>query len=316
MTILNRQLQADALNLKWNPVPFILASFKGVSQVILIENAWTGLIIVIALATVHVKLGVIALLSAMIGTLVGYLGGADKSVVHQGLFGFNAVLTGLGLSVFLTANLATILGAAALGTLCTAAFMHLFKRTNIPVLTFPYTVVTWLFLLASYHLNALRLDPGLIPQDLAHWHMNTAGKIDLASGLLNGIDQVYFQTGFLSGILILLGIFWASWRLGLLAVLGTAIAWPTAYLMGAEITNLNLGIFGYNAVLTMMAVSSVFHTRERPALLVGLLAAVSTVPVTAGLNTWFQAYGMPTLTLPFVIVTWIFLGARQVLPKL
>ncbi|WP_028558783.1 urea transporter [Paenibacillus pinihumi] len=60
--------------MKFGLVPFILASLKGVSQVILIENALSGFFIIVALGTVHIKLGVIALLSAMIGTLIGYSG--------------------------------------------------------------------------------------------------------------------------------------------------------------------------------------------------------------------------------------------------
>lgn len=282
----------------------------------MIENAWTGFIILVALATVHVKLAVIALLSALVGTIVAYAGGAERTSVEQGLFGFNAVLTGLGLTTFVNANLLIVLAAAGLSTLFTAALMHVFSNIQLPVLTFPYTVVTWLVILAAYHLSAVQLHSGLVPQDLTHWHFNTAGQIELFSGLLNGVDQVYFQAGLWSGLLILLGIAVADWQLVLLAVAGTGAAWLTAFAMGAEMSNLNLGIFGYNAVLAIMAVSTVFNVKKRPGILMGLLAAISTVPVTAGLDTCLQFYGLPILTLPFVIVTWIFLGARKVLPRL
>ncbi len=77
-------------------------SLKGISQVILIENAVTGAIILLAIMISSFSLGVIAMLSAMIGTLLGKFGGADKEIVNQGLFGFNSVLTGMALYLFLT----------------------------------------------------------------------------------------------------------------------------------------------------------------------------------------------------------------------
>ena len=55
--------------------PFITASLKGISQVMLIENAITGLLILIAITISSYYLGIIALLSAVIGTLVAKWGG-------------------------------------------------------------------------------------------------------------------------------------------------------------------------------------------------------------------------------------------------
>ena len=62
---------------------FIAASLKGISQVILIENAITGLLILIAITIESYYLGIIALLSAIIGTLVGKFGGADEKTYQS-----------------------------------------------------------------------------------------------------------------------------------------------------------------------------------------------------------------------------------------
>ena len=73
-------MQKDKLNsfMEGTRFPFLAASLKGISQVILIENAITGLIILIAISISSYYLGMITLLSSIIGTLVGKLGGADK----------------------------------------------------------------------------------------------------------------------------------------------------------------------------------------------------------------------------------------------
>ncbi len=140
-------------------------SFKGISQVILIENAITGAIILLAIMISSFSLGVIAILSAMIGTLLGKLGGADEKVVDQGLFGFNSVLTGMALYLFLTGPYHWILSliGALLAAIVTAALMHVMKKTGLPVLTFPFVVLTLFTLLISYRLNAIHISNALFP---------------------------------------------------------------------------------------------------------------------------------------------------------
>ena len=119
---------------------FMIVSLKGISQVILIENAVTGALILLAIMISSFSLGIIAILSAMIGTLLGKLGGADKEMISQGLFGFNSVLTGMALYLFLTGPFHWMLSliGALLAAIMTAALMHVMKKTDIPVLTFPF----------------------------------------------------------------------------------------------------------------------------------------------------------------------------------
>ena len=156
----------------------------------------------------------------------------------------------------------------------------------------------------------------LVPQDLSHWQLKTEGIINVIDGLVNGFGQVYFQHKLLPGILIILAVFWANRKFGIYTVIGTAISWLTAYVLGPEHNVLNLGLYGYNAVLTILAVASVFDADSPFAPMWGIVAAIITVPITAGMDTWLSPYGLPALTMPFVLVTWIFISARRVLPKL
>lgn len=298
---------------------FLLASLKGISQVMLIENAITGLIILLAITTFSYSLGIIALLSAFIGTIIGKIGGADEKIINQGLFGYNSVLTGLSLTLSLAGPYHWIIAlvGAALAAFLTAAMMHVMKNTGIPVLTFPFIIMTWFMLLASYRLKVFRLTSGLVPQDLSHWELDITGKINWAEGAFNGIGQIFFVHSTLSGILLFVAVFVAGWKLGLYAVLGNAVALLTSYLLGGEHTLIYMGLYGYNAILAILAVSAVFNTdRHRFGLFSGILAACLTVPFTASVATWLLPYGLPALTMPFVLSTWLFLGARKVLPNL
>ena len=314
-------MQKDKLNsfMEGTRFPFLAASLKGISQVILIENAITGLIILIAISISSYYLGMITLLSSIIGTLVGKLGGADKKSIDQGLFGYNSVLTGIALALFLNGSYMWIVAliGAAIAAIFTATMMHFMKNTEIPILTFPFIVLTWFILLSTYKLTGLKLSSGLVPQDLTQWELDISGKIDLVDGIFNGIGQVFFQDNAISGILIFIAVFWAGRKLGLYAVIGNVAAILVAYFLGGEHSAIMLGLYGYNAILTIIAVSAVFNAEHnRYSLLSGIIAACLTVPITAGLSTFLLPYGLPALTMPFVLCTWLFLSARKIMPNL
>ncbi|MEH7113585.1 urea transporter [Neobacillus niacini] len=297
----------------------ILASLKGISQVIFIDRAVSGAIILLAISISSYSLGIITLLSSVIGTLIGKIGGAHENSVSTGLYGYNSVLTGMALTLFLTGPSKWIIAlfGAAIAAIFSAAMVHFLKNTAIPILTFPFIILTWFMLLSSYRLKAFQLSNTLIPQSLRQWELNIAGKVNWTEGIFNGIGQIFFLDNILSGILLFIAVFWAGWRFGLYAVIGNAVALFTSYGLGGEHSLILMGLYGYNAILTALAVALVYKTNDnRYALLTGILAACLTVPLTASISTWLLPYGIPTLTMPFVLCTWLFLGARKVFTKM
>src|SRR4051794_10900347 len=138
--------------IKGTVFPLITASLKSISQVILIENAITGLIILMAITFSSYYLGIICLLSAIIGTLAGKFGEANEKSINQGLVGYDSVLTGMALALFLNGPYMWIIAlvGAAVATIFTAAIMYFMKESELPILTFPFIILTWFILLASY----------------------------------------------------------------------------------------------------------------------------------------------------------------------
>ncbi|RLL40635.1 urea transporter [Oceanobacillus piezotolerans] len=285
----------------------------------LIENALSGLIILVAITTFSYSLGIIALLSSLVGTIAAKIGGAEEQIIKRGLFGYNSVLTGMALNLFLTGPYHWIIAlvAAAMAAFLTAAILHVMKDSEIPVLTFPFIILTWFTLLTSYHLNVFHISSDLVPQDLSRSELDITGIINWSEVPFNGIGQIFFIHSTLSGILLFIAVFLAGWKLGLYAVFGNAIAMLTSYFLGGGSYPINLGLYGYNAILAILAVSIVFKTAQnRFALFSGIIASCLTVPLTASVTTWLLPYGLPALTMPFVLSTWLFLGARKVLKNL
>lgn len=292
----------------------ISSSLKGISQVILIENAITGFIIWAAITVSSFGLGIIILASSLIGTLIAQVSGADETKVRQGLFGFNSVLAGIALTLNLNGGPRWIIAliGAALASICTAAAMDVMRNSRLPVLTFPYIILTWFILLSPYKLENVTLNPSLVPQNLSTWKFSETDLVDWKDGLIRGIGQVYFQDKFWCGILILIAVFWAGWRMGLYIVLGNIAAWVTAQGLGAEVELLNMGLFGYNAVLTIVGIISYFGDNRCWTVIAGIFGAILSVPITASVDTWLLPYGLPALTMPFVLSTWLILSARNI----
>lgn len=297
---------------------FILVSLKSISQVIFVENSVSGLIMLMAVAILDYKLGIITFLSGLIGSLVASFGGADKDDVEQGLYGFNSVLIGMALFIFIQGPIRWIIAliGAGFGALYYGAIKHILRKTELPVLTFPYITSTWIILLASYSLGTFQLAADLIPNNLADWTFEIGGSINYVEGLINGIGQVYFQTNIWAGILILIAVFWDSKKLGVYTILGTIVGTLTAYIVRPEINSINLGLYGYNAVLAIITIYTYGDETNKFRPITGIIAAMATIPIIAGINTLFIPYGIPTLTMPFVLVSWIFIGTKKILPKI
>lgn len=297
----------------------MLSTLRGISQVILIENAFSGFMIFLAISISSYYLGIVALLSSFIGTVIAKIGGADETKISQGLFGYNSVLTGIALALLLNGSYQWVIAlfGAAMAAIITAATMHIMKDSQLPILTSPFIILTWCMLLISYHMEAFKLSSGLVPQNLSSLELNAIGDMNWIEGIFSGISQIFFLDHTLSGIIIFLALFLANIKIGFYAVLGNISAVIIAFLLGAEHDLISMGLYGYNAILTILAVSIISDSQKQYiTIFTGLFAACLSVLITASISSWLIPYGLPALTMPFVLSSWIFLSAKKIFPNL
>ncbi|MEK4427129.1 urea transporter [Solibacillus sp. FSL K6-1523] len=309
MSILNNQLD-------WKKV--LVASFKGISQVVFIENTITGILFLLAITIASPLVGAIAWLSSFIAVLIGIVGKANEDIIQKGLLGFNPVLTGMALTLSLTGPYHWVIAliGAVVAAFITAAMMHLMRNTKIPVLSFPFIIVSWVTLLASYQLDFIQLSILLAPQDLTHWSLDIEGTVNWFQAILNGLGQIFFLQNPLSSVLLYIGLFFASWKFGLFALIGNVIAILTAFALGGAHELIHTGLYGFNGVLIILAVAVAFkESHNSLGYITGIFGACISVPLTATVTTWLIPYGLPVFTMPFVLCTWLLLAARNVLPR-
>ena len=127
------------------------------------------------------------------------------------------------------------------------------------------------------------------------------GSFTPTRAVLTGLAQGLFSTSVWSGLLYAAGVLLSNWRHGLIAILGATIGTAVSYYYyHANPADPNVGLCGSNGVLTAVAVFIFCGGKLRLSILGALVATILT-PFVAG-------FGVPALSAPFVLTTWLMLG--------
>ena len=120
-----------------------------VSQVVLVDNALGGALIVLGLFLAHWKVGLAAVLGTVLESLVGMVTGEEMESFYHGLIGYSGVLTAIALAaVFLKGTWQPWVAAVA-GAILSVPVAYLIQDMGIPVYTWPYVITTWIVLMVA-----------------------------------------------------------------------------------------------------------------------------------------------------------------------
>lgn len=290
-----------------NAVRIIL---KNIAQVLLLDNAWTGLFILLGLFVGNWKVGIMALAASVIALLLAKRTNYSQEEINTGLAGFNPVLTAIALTLFLVPEWYSIL-IAFIAIVITmpigSAFREFFKPFGVPMLTMPYVFVSWVILLMSFQFKFVNADVNILP-DIVQEIQFSGHSIHFINAFLSGFSEIFLLKSIMAGLLILIGIFIASRKAGLFAIVANLIGFTAVLVLGANHDQINDGLFGYNVILTVLALGVAFRTRIQRYVSI-VLGILLTVVLHAGMTTLLTPFGLPVFTLPFIIATWIMLFA-------
>ena len=297
---------------------------RGVGQVMFQNNPITGLLFLVGIFINSYKYGLTALLGLVVATFAAYLLGADRTLIRNGLFGFNGVLTGIALSVFLQWDwhiaVYIILGAIV-STIAMMGLAKLLISWDIAPLTAPFVLTAWLLLLALYQFGQLHptkligpmpVHPGAAIQTDLQEAAGGGGAVgltaaNLANALFRGVGEVFLQDNLWTGVVFAIAILVNSRVCFGFALLGSALGGLTALVLGGDGVTIYHGLYGFNAVLTGIALGGVFLVLNWRSTIYALIGAIFSAIVFAAIAVALSPIGMPALTAPFVLTTWVFL---------
>jgi len=266
---------------------YIIIFLKGIGQVFFQNNALTGLIFLVGIFYNSWILGVGAILGNIISTYGAKLFKYNKEDIENGLYGFNGTLVGIAVLFFFKFNYISII-AIILGSIISTLLMYSIKR-KIPAYTSPFIVATWtviyilLFLFPNYFITS---ESGIVY------------NINILESITKGFGEVMFQDNMITGLFFIVGILINSRKYFYYALYGSILSIIIAYIFSLPLSAINLGLFGYNAILTSMA----FAEDKRSLLLASIGVILSILVLLI-----FNKLGIIALTAPFVISTWIVL---------
>ncbi len=296
---------------------FIDVTLRGCAQVMFQNNPLTGLLFFAAIFVGAYGEGNPAVAyGAVLGTAVATFTGShlkDRTSWKAGLFGYNGCLVGAALPTFLDVTpivwLCIILGSVV-SVIVTICIADILKTWKVAALTAPFVLVTWTMLLASYAFGGLSssaLPVPNLPHDLVALNNNLFDGIDFFKGAFYGISEVFLLSTVIGSVLLLAGLAVSSLWAAAFGFLGSVLAVLTATVLQAEHASINNGLYAFSAVLTAIALGSTFNKPSWRVLTYTLIGVIFTVFVQGALNTLLAPLGIPSLTMPFVLASWLFL---------
>lgn len=320
------RLSATGLVAEGDSGPLLLLGFldsvlRGVGQVMLQNNSYAGLLFLIGIFYNSALFGFAVLVGTVASTVTAMLLGVKRSNVREGLFGFNGALVAVALLYFLQPDLLAwcyVIIASACTTVVMAALLKVLDTWKVPALTAPFVFTTLCFVLACARFGRLH-STHLLPTAGLPKAATVEGIVTMSTvayGLFSGVAQVFFQANVITGVLFTIGLLISSRAACVAALCGSLMGLLAAWGLGAAEPAIRAGAFGFNSVLTAIALGSVFFVRDVASTVYTALAVVVTAVVFAAVSAALEPIGIPALTSPFVIVVWLFLLASPLLPRL
>lgn len=301
---------------------FPLTCLRGAGQVFFMENAFTGLLFLVAIAYASYTTGVWAtsigtVIGLIVATLTAQILDCDKPSVSSGLFGFNGVLVGVALPTFIAVSpqlwFYIIIGSAVSTVLTSAFSATLTKSWGIPGSTGPFVLTGWLMVAGAYSFGALTVtgDSPKLVSDYVQGAAIIPANIELVQIFFRNIAQVFLLGSEVSGAIILLGIIIASRPAGIAAVIGSLIAMITAIFMRADPSVVIQGLYGFSPVLTAIAVGVIFLKTDSKVIAYAVLATITTVFIQGAYDVIMSPMGLPSFTAPYVLTMYLFIAPKK-----
>lgn len=281
---------------------------EGLSQIFFQSNIYTALLILVAFAVADWRMALLVLIGAAANTVAGRLLKADSASVTSGMEGFCGALVGAGTYSAIGGQWVAYPIALVGGLLCapvTWLVVALFTKTPLKIYALPSTTAPFCIVATGILLSTQAIHVSSPPSAT----IDSAGVAFIRS-LLTNVSEVVLINNEWSGALILLGLFVASWKVGLAGLLGSVVGSLCALAMGENLTETANGLAGYSGVLTAIALAVVFL---RSSSVSWVLAIIGTV-VTAVVTVLMHRLDAPTYTWPYILTTWVFLVIAYYLP--
>jgi len=306
---------------------------RGFGLIFFCNNPLVGLLVLIGFFDNPMS-GILALIGSIYAIATAALTRTERPLIKSGLFGCSGALIGFAFSLYLPLNLLLILSLIPAGILSALLTKVLVKnlaiKLNLPILTIPFVLVTWVGLLFPRYILSAPFMSDNLPNFLITPLMSENMPKLLMSGqieqllypllpeslvtIFHTLSGVLFQNSILIGMFCLLGII--AWS-RISAIFGLAGATIGVVLSGLFMTggggSINEVTIGFNCALISIALGGTFIILNWKSTLYALFAVSMGAVIGLALINLLGILNVPALASPFNLVTLLFLYIARTL---
>lgn len=274
--------------------------------------------------------GIGGLLAVLVANLLAWGLGYNKYLIGTGLYGYNALLVGLGVGLFYQPSFEVyilIVIAATLTFFLTVVFQGILGKYGLPFLSIPFLFGIWIVALSGGDLSALNISERGIYTYNELYSMGGQAFVNFYDFLENTIKSsfiriyfhslgaIFFQTHLLAGIVIAVGLLIYSRITFVLSLIGFSVAFLFYRVVGIEFNTLGYTFIGFNYILTAIALGGYYLVPGRISYGWIILMLPAVVLVTTSTQQIFILLKVSAYSLPFNIVVLMFLYALKLREK-
>ncbi len=273
--------------------------------------------ILLVVSFLDVWLGVAGLVSVLIANLLAYIMGYDRKIIEQGIYGFNPLLAGLAVGIYFAASwqaFVLVIFVAILTLFISLVLQGVMAKYTMPFLSLPFLFSVWLLVLGFsefsnlgisvkdiYQANYLYSLGGLELVKAYEWINNVPIALSLKTYFLS-LGAIFFQYNLIAGVLISVGLLLYSRQAFLMSLIGFYAAYGFYIFLGVPTATLNYTYFGFNFILSAIAIGSYFVIPSFKSLLWTIVIIPILVIITIGTDKILGKFMLPIYSLPFNLV--------------
>jgi len=274
--------------------------FKPYISILFLRDYRVGIILFL-LSFLLPSVGFLGITAIVVTILFAEVMEVREHYLKYGFYLYNSLLVGMGVGYFFDVNILSILLTSILSILTfliSFSLNRMFINYSLPILSFPFAFVSMLFYLASLKYSSLITNI-----------LHRMPLIDLNlpfSAFFKSMGTILFLPYNIAGLIISLIIIFYSRILFFLAVIGffTGVLIHSFFIPFSSSLN---SFYNFNFILISMALGGVFLIPNIRSYIIALIAVSLSVILIDSFEVFFNLYSLPVYTLPFNIITILFI---------
>jgi urea transporter len=308
----------------------ILHSILNSYSQVFFSTSKTLAVFLVAISFFDYGAGIGGLVAVLIANALAWGLGYNSFYLRSGLYGFNALLVGLGVGLFYQPSVEVYVLVAVTALTCfflTVVFQGVLGKYGLPFLSVPFLLTIWLVALSANSLSALNLSERGIFVYNELYALGGKAFVNFYDFLeksipssfiriyFHSLGAIFFQTHLLAGIIIAIGLLIYSRITFVLSGLGYAVAFLFYMLVGIEFDSLGYTFIGFNYILTAIALGGYYLVPGRVSFGWIILLVPAVVLITTSTQQLFVLFRISPYSLPFNAIVLTFLYALKLREK-